>query len=378
MSLVKTRKEFYLQERSNRDLGKVNGIPWFYTFPKLGSIIPSIPRGYPILWTANSGIGKTQTWMGIFIYTIYKLKKTHPELNLKIKLVVALLEDTKEMFIDRLFSMLLFQMYQIRVDGHDLHSLRENPLSADIVTKLDVIEKEIEFILEDCEIIDSVYNPTGLYKWARAISNKYGTHHSKDMHFTTEKGETTIQKVYSHYELNDPDIQFLMIVDNLNNLSQEMREGRLQTEREAINMWTRNYCRLQITKHWKWSVINIIQQSSDSEKQQFDYRGNSIVEKVKPSLDGLGNSKECQRDHFLVIGIFAPNRYGIDEYNGYNIERIADGFRSLIILKSNLSPTNIEIPFYFDGSCSFLKELPKANLLLDEHYIKMESRKVIP
>lgn len=378
MSLVKTRKEFYLQERANRELGKVNGIPWFYTFPKLGSIIPAIPKGYSILWTAGSGVGKTQSWMGIFIYTIYKLKKSHPELNLKIKLIVALLEDTKEMFIDRLFSMLLFQMYQIRVDGHDLHSLRESPLSADIISKLDEVEKEIEFILQDCEIIDSIYNPTGIYKWARSISNKYGKHHNKIMKFTNEDGTTKDQEVYSHYELIDPDTQFLMIVDNLNNLAQEMREGRLQTERESINMWTRNYCRLQITKHWKWTVVNIIQQSAESEKQQFDYRGNSIIDKIKPSLDNLGNSKECQRDSFLIMGIFAPNRFGVEDYNGYNINRMGDAFRSLIILKSNLSPTNIEIPFYFDGSCSFLKELPKSNLLMDEHYIKIETRKVLP
>lgn len=378
MTLVKTRKEFYLQEKANRAEGKVNGIPWFHIFPKLGSIIPSIPKGYPILWTANSGIGKTQTWIGIIVMTIYKLKKYHPELNLKIKLIIALLEDSKEMFIDRLFSMLLFQMYHIRVDAHDLHSLKENSLSDEIVKMLDEVEKEISIILEDCEIIDSIYNPTGLYKWARTISNKYGTHQQKDVDFTGEDNIKSSQKVYSHYEPNDPNTQFLMVVDNLNNLSQEMREGRLLTERETINLWSRNYCRLQITKHWKWDVINIIQQSSDSEKQQFNYKGDTIVEKVKPSLDGLGNSKECQRDHFLVIGIFAPNRYGIENYEGYNIERMGDNYRSLIILKSNLSPTNIEIPFYFDGCCSFVKELPKANQLQEEHYKKIETKTVLP
>jgi hypothetical protein len=361
MTLVKTRKELYLQRKVDREVGKVNGIPWFYTFPKLGKIIPSLPKGYPILWTANSGVGKTQSWIGIFLFTIYKLKKEHPELKLKIKLVIALLEDTKEMFIDRLFTMLLFQMYKIVVDCHDLHSLRENPLSQDIIQKLDEVEKEIEFILEDCEIIDSVYNPTGLYKWARTISNKYGVHYNKTMLFTNEKGEQHPQEVYSHYTLNDPDMQFLMIVDNLNNLSQEMRGDRLLNERESINRWTRDYCRLQITKHWNWDVVNVIQQASDSEKQQFDFKGNTIIEKIKPSLDGLGNSKECQRDHFLIFGLFAPNRYGINEYEGYDISRLQDNYRSLIILKSNISPTNIEIPFYFNGACSALKEMPKSD-----------------
>jgi hypothetical protein len=188
------------------------------------------------------------------------------------------------------------------------------------------------------------------------------------MTFTSEGGSTYEQKVYSHYIPNDPDQQVLLVVDNLNNLSQET-EGdgpnkRLLSERECINKWTRKYCRLQITKHWKWTVINIIQQSSDSEKQQFNFKGETIIEKIKPSLDGLGNSKECQRDHFIVFGLFAPDRYGILTYpegTGYSISRLKDNYRSLIILKSNISATNIEIPMYFNGACSTLKELPKPS-----------------
>jgi hypothetical protein len=119
--------------------------------------------------------------------------------------------------------------------------------------------------------------------------------------------------------------------------------GRVLTERETINKWTRKYGRLQITKHWHWTVVNIMQQSAESEKPQFDFKGNLIIERCKPSLDGLGNSKECQRDHILIFGIWAPNRYGITNYEGYNITRLKDAYRSIIILKSNISETNKEI-----------------------------------
>jgi len=181
------------------------------------------------------------------------------------------------------------------------------------------------------------------------------------MIFTSPTGEETEQEVYSHYTLTDPNMQFLMIVDNLNNLAQEKMEGHLLSERETINMWTRTYCRLQVTKHWNWAVINIIQFSADNESAQYNNRGEIIVSRVKPALSGLGNSKECQRDHFMVFGIFAPNRYGILTYEGYDISLMGDNFRSLCVLKSNISATNIEIPFYFDGSCSLMRELPKPS-----------------
>jgi len=144
-------------------------------------------------------------------------------------------------------------------------------------------------VLEDCEIIDNIYNPTGLYKWCRSISNKYGEHKNKDKEFVHDEGKKTIESVYSHYELKDPNMQFLLIVDNLNNLAQEKQDMRVLSQLETINLWSRSYCRLQIAKHWKWSILNVIQQAADSEKQQFDIRGRTIVEKIKPSL-GLTNS----------------------------------------------------------------------------------------
>ena len=361
MTLAEERRLVFIKERENRLAGNLNGLPLFYTFPKLATIIPTIPEGYPILVTANSGIGKTQSWIGIFIYTVYKLKKEHPEVNLKIKLVIALLEDTRDILIDRLYSMLLFEVFGIVVPFDELHSWKQRIMSEDTLAKLEVVQREVDFILEDCEILDSVYNPTGIYKWARAISNKYGKHKAKEMQFSDENGNTTMQSVYSHYEAEDPTQQVIMIVDNLNNLASELRDGRSLSERETINLWTRQYTRLQITKHWKWTVINIIQQASDSEKQQFSLMGKTIVEKIKPSLDGLGNSKECQRDHFMVLGLFAPDRYGINSYEGYNIGIMGDHFRSLIVLKSNISVTNVEIPLLFNGACYSFKELPRSN-----------------
>lgn len=363
MSIAGVRKEYYLKRREESQNNIVKGIPWGLVFPKLGSIIPVIPPGYQMLWTANSGVGKTQTWMGIVLYSIYKIKKSHPELNLKVKLVVALLEDTKEMFIDRLYSMLLFENFGIKLDGFTLQSLNNGTLDSKYLPMIDAIEKEIDILLDDIELVDSIYNPTGLYKAFRSISNKYGHHVYKEKEFTKEDKSTYMETVYSHYELNDPSMQFLLIVDNLNNLAQEVKDGRLLSQLETINLWSRTYCRLQIAKHWQWSILNIIQQSAESEKQQFDFKGNTILEKIKPSLDALGNSKECARDHFIIFGIFAPDRYGIAEYpseDGYDISILRDNFRSLIVLKSNLSRSNVEIPLYFDGSASICREMPQV------------------
>lgn len=81
--------------------------------------------------------------------------------------------------------------------------------------------------------------------------------------------------------------------------------------------------------------------------------------------------------HYIIIGVFAPDRFGIIKYpeegNGYDISIMRDNFRSLIILKSNLSKSNVEIPFYFDGGASILRELPAPTEMKDI-YTKIKNK----
>ena len=378
---VRKVKEDILLNADKVNSGRFVGLPWYHIFPRLGEFIPVIPKATQIMFTAGSGIGKSSSWLGMVLFSHYKLKKLFPNSNYKVKFLIALLEDPREMFISRLFCMILYDKYQLRVDVLTLKSMRKNPLSQEIKDKLDDVESEIVNLLEDCEIIDSIYNPTGIFKWVRSISNKLGKHHNKIMNFTKEDGSTYEQEVYSHYEIDDPDLQVIVVIDNLNNLQTESKDGKSLNRQESINRWTSEYGRLQITKHYKFTVINILQQSADSEKPQYDYKGELIVDRVKPSLDGLGNSKESQRDQMLIFGLFAPDRFGIATYpenTGYNISVLRDAFRSFIILKSNISECNKEIPLYFDGACSRFEELPLLNQMNPNIYRAIKERKIKP
>lgn len=376
---VRKVKEDIIANAEKVKEGKFVGLPWYYIFPKIGEFIPVIPKATQIMFTAGSGVGKSHSWLGMILFSHYKLKKLFPNNIYKVKFLIALLEDPKEMFISRLFCMILYDKYDIRVDVLTLKSMRKQPLSLEVRNKLDDVEQEINSLLNDCEIIDSIYNSTGLFKWVRSISNRIGKHYNKIVTFNKDDGTSYEQEIYSHYEINDPELQVIVIVDNLNNLQTESKDGRPLNRQESINRWTSEYGRLQITKHYKFTIVNILQQSADSEKPQYDYKSNLIVDRVKPSLDGLGNSKECQRDHILIFGLFAPDRFGIATYpenGGYNISVLKDSYRSFIILKSNISECNKEIPLYFDGACSRFQELPPANMMTPQAYHACKEHKV--
>lgn len=296
---------------------------------------------------------------------VYKLIKKY---NYKAKFHIFLLEDPVELFEDRIFCRVLFikSGRKISIDPMELNSMRKEPVSSAVEALFEEVDAIVEDILSYCEIYDSIYNATGIYKALRTKSGEIGEHiwETRDFVYKKKDGSTYTEptRVYKEYKPADPELHNIVIMDNLNNLSEEFNKktGTKLSIREAISKWSRDYSRLQIVKHWNWTVINIMQTALETDRKQFDMRGKNVVEKLEPNLSSLGDNKICARDMHLILGLFSPARFGISNYSGYNIERLGDAFRALIVLKSNFSISNIKIPLWFNGACSFYEELPKV------------------
>jgi hypothetical protein len=253
--------------------------------------------------------------------------------------------------------------------------MREHPVSDEVEALFEEVDEIVKDILSYCEVFDSIYHATGIYQTLRTISGQKGEHVWEDKEFEYKKKDgTTFKepvKVYKEYIPKDEEEHNIVIVDNLNNLGSEY-DSKLKKRldiREAISRWARDYSRLQIVKHWNWTVWNIMQTSLETDRKQFDLmRGKQVIEKVEPNLNSLGDNKTVSRDMHLIFGIFVPDRFNIEEYEGYDITKMQDTFRSLIILKSNFSITNKKLPLYFNGACSYYEELPPYNEINYDNY----------
>ncbi len=102
---MSNRIQRYKQAKQNRIEGKYNGAPLFYSFPRLGEIIPVISKGKQLMILGGSGSGKSQTWLGMVLLPVYNLIKNY---NYKAKFHIFLLEDPIELFEDRLFCRMLY------------------------------------------------------------------------------------------------------------------------------------------------------------------------------------------------------------------------------------------------------------------------------
>jgi hypothetical protein len=309
-------------------------------------------------------VGKTQVTKALYVREPleYALKN-----NLNLKIFYFALEESEQEFIDTMICNFISSRCNIQMDLLTLQGFREQSLEQGKMDLIDSHIHDIEKLLEKVEIVDSVYNPTGIYKYCRDYADKNGTHHYEDREFIKKKSDGTTftekVKVYSHYVPDDPSAFTIVIVDHMSLLTPEKVKGTtsMMNQHQTMAHWSTNYALKQVTKHWNWAVVNVIQQEQSGEKEQFTNKGESIQKKTEPSLAGFANNKEIQRDAKVVIGVYSPDRYGFDEYHGYDIRRFRDTFRALKTLKNRFGAPNKYVHYLFDGATNRFKELPKSD-----------------
>lgn len=351
------------QNRENHTSGYYNCIP-FMGMERLERFLPGIEQDTYYLLTASSGVGKSKLARYLFIHNPYQFIKNHPESGIKLSIKYFSLEESKKKIILSEISKYLFTTYGLVVSIKQLQSRgRFNTITPDILDKIQEAEAYVNEFLETVEIIDSIRNPTGIYKYVRDFALTIGTYYDKNGIPLTpteveqvKKGEGDAFKKVSYYKKNDPKHYVIILVDHLSLLYPENGMTQWQT----ISEYSSKYC-LHMRDKFGFIPVNVQQQASAKEQVEYNYKGKSIEEKLEPSLDGLGDNKTTQRDANVVLGLFAPDRYSIAEHNGYDISFFRDRYRSMTILKDRDGVSNRKLPLFFNGAVDFFKELPRAD-----------------
>jgi len=159
------------------------------------------------------------------------------------------------------------------------------------------------------------------------------------------------------WDLKAPNTYRLVIIDNLKFLKKDSGHTR---PKDAID----DLC-LNILQEFRQSdnIIPVVLQhtSVSSDNVIVNVRGDIIDNKLKPSLNNMGDSNDTQTPATTVIGIFSAFRFAIPTYpkNMYNIDRLQNNFRSVIPLKCRDSGfENQDLACYFKGNVSAFEELP--------------------
>ena len=223
---------------------------------------------------------------------------------------------SKDSKIRAAMSYKLFKDYGKIVSPENLQSLFKGYILDEEV--LQIIKSEeftnwFKIFEKTVEFHDEVRHNYGIYNTIKAYAENNGSYTYKEIDWYDDKtGKTTKRTVKDRYIPNNPDEYVIIVTDHISLLQPSKDEGTLH---KAMSEFSSNYM-LHARDKWNYIPVIIQQQAAASEAQQFTNTGQSIIDKLKPSADMLGDNKLCSRDVDLMLGLFWPHRYNFSEYNG--------------------------------------------------------------
>lgn len=246
--------------------------------------------------------GKTQITDFMFMLNLAKMI-VDGELTIPIKIFYFSLEMTAEEKMLSCFANILSVKADYRISPTDLKSTRrDNPLPEKVLKLIQEYLPYFQKIEEIVEFIDDVRTGYGMFDLVRGYMESNGTMHYKDLTFTSKDEEgnlvETVHKVRDFYDPYDPEKYTLVIIDHISLISPESRNKVKMDLRDSIGILSSDYL-LRLRNIYGVTPVVIQQQASSQESVE-----NKKANKLKPSLDGLGENKATQRDEINLVNSF--------------------------------------------------------------------------
>lgn len=341
-----------LRTRRQRILdGQLNCIP--SPFRRFNSDFVGIEQSCFYAITSFTKGGKSQFASYTFIYKPLMFCY-YTKADVSLKIIYFPLEETPERIMQRFISWLLwdFSKGEIRISPKDLRSTTKavSQEILDIIASSE-IQDMIQYFEEHIVFPGESANPTGIKKFCEKYAEEHGTVHYKRGKYKDTDGIVKERDVFDWYEQDDLNEYRLVIIDTINLVDTE----RGMTLKQAMDKLS-EYCAKYLRNRYHYSPV-IIQQ------QAFEAEGNEAFKlgRIKPSVAGLGDSKYISRDANIVLGLFSPFRFGIKEYEGYDISKFRDNIRFLEVCVNRDGEMGGLCPLFFDGAVCQFSELPKPN-----------------
>ena len=292
----------------------------------------------------------------MLVYEPLFFSMEHPEL--KVKILYFTLEMSPSAKRDEFYCHLLYRLDGIRISPTDLRSTDiDNPVDEHILELLssEKYRPYIEKFNEMVEFIDEDKNPTGINRRCRDYALAHGHLNFKDIEVTDPltNNITTRQIIDSDnpYTPDDPEEYRIVIVDNASNLALESGMKKMENIDKLAKYG------ITLRNQLKYIFVLIQHQAQAQEGIE-----NQKLNRIKPSSDGLADCKTTTRDANFVLGLYSPYKYGLREYEGYDITKFGNRIRFMEVIEDRDYGANNHIcPLFFDGAVSTFAELPKPN-----------------
>jgi len=360
--------------KHRRKSGDAIAIPW--SLPRLSTVLPGIEQGRYNLISASPKAGKSQMTDFLYVYQPLEWILKNPNSDITVKIFYFSLEVSKETKIKAAMCYKLYADHGIVISPQKLSSIFESYILDDKVEE--IIKREsfqnwFRKLEETVTFFDTIRSPNSIFHLVKSYAEhpNNGKYTYKEIPWQNEDGTYSQRTVRDKYIPVRPNEYVIVIVDHIGLL----QTGQGETLHQAIGKYSSEYC-LEMRDRWNYIPIVVQQQSADSSRAQFNYRGDTIIDKIKPDSEGLADNKYTSRDCDLMVSLFYPKKYNIDKYEGIDLDRIGDSHREFMINLNRNGISNAGIQLFFLGSSSHFSEFPRTMTEFDynnyEHIIRSQ------
>jgi hypothetical protein len=248
-------------------------------------------------------------------------------------------------------SKLLFERFGIRASYQDILSYRSSRLSSEIVDCIAHLRDYFEQLQDVVIMSDDQMTPGEINKKLVAYAEANGkTYHREVAHRDYRTGIETKFLEFDRYVPNNPNEYVIIITDHIS----ELDTNGHRNIKEAIETHSDN---MRILRNRFGYIPVDIQQQASSQENIDHFK----LDKLEPSVEGLGESKLTQRKVNVILGLFSPAVHEIKSYRGYDITRLKDNYRNLSLIRNRNGASNINVGLYFDGATNYFEELPRSD-----------------
>ena len=355
MSTLKQDILSNLKERQQKVLnGGINCIP--APFARFRNEFPGIEPGKLFVVTGATKSSKTQITNYLFVYNTV-LYMYHNPGKIRAKIFFFPLEETKEAITLRFMSFLLnyISRGKLSISPTDLKSTDERkPISDEILALMDSEEfNAIYKIYDEIVVFQEAKHPTGINIIMENYAKAHGTIKYRELDFEevdeiTGEKRTVTKQVFDRYIPDDPNEIVIWVTDHIGLLTCEKEYPTIKQAIEQLSSYA-----VRLRNRYNYTGVLVQQQNMETTNLEA-FKNN----KIRPTKDGLKDSKRTGEDCDVLIGMTCPNVFELQGYMKYDITKLKDNLKILEIVLNRGGRANVICPLYHDGAINYYKELP--------------------
>ena len=326
--------------------GRNDGIPM--GFDRLNRYI-GIRKSMYFLVGGLTGSGKTSFIDDAFVLNPFDWYISQKDPKIKLRIIYRSMERSRTYKMAKWVSRKIFIDHGLIIPVAKLLGWTE---------KMDHDEHDLFLMYEDyinemsnvITIIDGPENAVGVAKELKAHALKNGRIEQ-------------IDEFNKRYVPNDENTVTIVIIDHIGLLKTTKDQT---TKKEAIDKMSDElrYAR----DFFGYTPVAVSQFNRSISNIQRIKNGD-----VEPQLEDFAESSSTQNDADVVLTLFDPMRYKVNDPSGYELNKLIDGygakyFRSLRLIKNSYGEDDVRIGLGFLGSIGMFKELPKKKDMTDSDY----------